>query len=366
METTAPTNGQHSGNGVPVSTTGAVPAPASLHAEVERCGRQIAALTEQLQETNQKIDGLREELAEIKSKTLLWRWQRFTSHRLTATAHYPPHPLKIPEHYRRLPELVEPPTIAIVTPSYNQGRFLERTLRSVLEQNYPCLKYAVQDGGSSDESIEVLRRHERQFAHWASHPDRGQAHAVNLGFQHVHGEIMAYLNSDDLLLPGALHCVADYFQRHPRVDVVYGHRILIDEDDHEVGRWILPRHDDAALRWLDTVPQETLFWRRRIWDKIGAGLDESFQFALDWDMLLRFQAAGARFARLPRFLGAFRLHQSQKTSTLMTRGEAETKLLRERSQARPVLLSEIEPAIRPYLRRQVLLRHLYRFGLVRY
>ncbi len=342
-------------------------AAAPLHAEMQRCTQYVVDLSKELRETRKEIERLRQDVRELKHKTLLHRWQRFTSHRLTAAPHYPPRPIRIPKHYTALPTLTNPPALAIVTPSFRQGHFLERTLRSVLEQNYPRLEFAVQDGGSQDSTVEVLQRCESRLQHWASHPDNGQAHAINLGFQHVGGDIMAYLNSDDLLLPGTLHYVADYFQRHPKVDVIYGHRVLIDENDAEVGRWVLPRHDDDTLGWVDFVPQETLFWRRSIWDKSGGKMDESFHFALDWDLLLRFVAAGAKIVRVPRFLGAFRLHDAQKTSTqIATRGEEEIQKLRERIQGRRVLLSEVGLAIKSYMRRHVWYRHLYRFGLVRY
>jgi hypothetical protein len=108
---------------------------------------------------------------------------------------------------------------------------------------------------------------------------------LNWGFRRITGEIMAYLNSDDLLIPGALHHVAEYFHRHPEVDI-----------DHDPV-WVLPPHDNDVLSWADYVPQETLFWRRRIWDKIGGAFDESFDFALDWDLLLRFRDVGARLVR---------------------------------------------------------------------
>src|SRR5207302_369335 len=143
------------------------------------------------------------------------------------------------------------------------------------------------------------------------------ANGLNVGFEHATGEIMAYLNSDDVLLPGALNYVANYFREHPEVDVVYGHRVVIDEYDQEIGRWVLPGHDDEVLSWADYVPQETLFWRRRIWEDAGGMIDESFRFAIDWDLLIRFRDAGARMARLPRFLGGFRVHPHQKTSKEM-------------------------------------------------
>jgi hypothetical protein len=124
--------------------------------------------------------------------------------------------------------------------------------------------------------------------------------------------VMAYLNSDDFIVPRALRFVGEYFATHPEVDVIYGHRIIIDGNDQEVGRWVMPRHDPAALEWIDYIPQETLFWRKRAWDLAG-GIDPNFHFALDWDLLARFQRAGCRMVRLPYFLGCFRVHEGQKT-----------------------------------------------------
>jgi glycosyltransferase involved in cell wall biosynthesis len=252
-----------------------------------------------------------------------------------------------------------------VTPSFGQGAFLERTLRSVLDQDYPRLEYIVQDGGSLDYSVAILERYRARLARCVSAPDRGQAHAVNLGFAGSTGEVMGYLNSDDLLLPGALHAVGAAFERHPEVDVVYGHRIVIDEEDREIGRWVLPTHDDVVLSWADYVPQETLFWRRRLWDRVGGHMDESFRFALDWDLLLRFRDAGARFLRLPRFLGCFRVHATQKTSARMEDlGLVEMARLRERCHGRAVTDDEIRGQVRPYLWRHLVRHKLYRLGLI--
>lgn len=118
---------------------------------------------------------------------------------------------------------------------------------------------------------------------------------------------------------------------HPEVDVIYGNRIVIDERDRQVGRWVLPPHDNEALLWVDYVPQETLFWRRSLWDRVGGCLDESFQFAFDWDLLLRFQKAGALIVRMPWFLGCFRVHDAQKTSAAYdTLGVAEITRIRQR------------------------------------
>lgn len=240
-------------------------------------------------------------------------------------------------------------------------------MRSVLDQHYPRLEYMVEDGGSTDETAEILERYRSRLHSARSGPDGGQTNALNRGFARATGEILAYLNSDDLLLPGAIRYVVNYFARHPEVDVVYGHRVLVDSAGREVARWVLPRHDDTMLVWADYVPQETMFWRRRIWDRIGGHFDESFQFAMDWDLLLRFRDAGARMVRLPRFLGAFRVHEEQKSQAqLESVGEPEMARLRRRSHGRDVTPVEIHQAIRPYRLRHVAYDRAYRWGLLRY
>jgi ubiquinone/menaquinone biosynthesis C-methylase UbiE len=295
------------------------------------------------------------------------RLKRRLSPRLGRLRQYAPRPLVIPERYRRCTPPLPAPVVSIVTPSLNQAPFLERSIRSVVSQAYPRLEYVVQDGASSDETEAILRRHRSTFTHCESLPDGGQARALNLGFGRTTGEIMAFLNADDVLLPGALSYVVSFFAKHPRVDVLYGHRVLIDEADAEIGVWVLPPHDDRVLAWADLVPQESLFWRRRIWEKAGGRVDESYRFALDWDLLLRFREAGARFARVPRFLAAFRVHPAQKTSVLLdTVGQQEMDRIRERCHGRPVAPLEIRAHLRPYLLRHLLFHHLFRLGLLRY
>ena len=253
--------------------------------------------------------------------------------------------------------------VSLVTPSFGQGRFLERTILSVLDQNYPALEYFVQDGGSDDETADVLKRHESRLAGWAMEADSGQSQAINRAFSRSHGEIMAWLNSDDLLLPGAVQSAVHFFQQHPEVDVVYGDRLLIDEQDREVGRWVLPGHDSALLSWLDCIPQETVFWRRRIWDRAGGRVDESFRFAMDWELLLRFREAGAVFAHLPRFLGAFRVHEAQKTNAAIAAvGLAEMNTLRKRALGRVPGRLEFLRAIAPYIGRHMVADWKYAAG----
>lgn len=245
----------------------------------------------------------------------------------------------------------------IVTPSYQQAAFLETCLRSVLTQTASNLRcdYVVQDGGSTDGSVAIIARHAHQLYAWESGPDGGQAAAIARGFSRLAGQpddIMAWLNSDDFYLPDALAHVAAYFAAHPEADVVYGHRLVVDENERVIGRWHLPPHDDAVLRLNDFVPQETLFWRRRIWDRVG-GIDSSLQFAMDWDLLLRFQQMGARMVRLPRFLGGFRVHRRQKTSQAMhTIGQTEIDWLRTRTHGHWISPEELatEPRLTRYLR----------------
>jgi glycosyltransferase involved in cell wall biosynthesis len=235
---------------------------------------------------------------------------------LGAFEQYQPRPLRHEVYPTFHNEGDQFPSMTIVTPSYNQATFLERTIESVISQAYPHLEYAVVDGGSTDGSKEILEKYRSGLAYAVSEADEGQAHAIVKGFSNTHGEIMAYLNSDDCLMPGALRYIGRYFRQHPEVDVIYGHRVIIDQDGLEIGRWVIPPHDAECVRRFDYIPQETLFWRRHFYEKVG-GLDVRFHFALDWDLILKFMRAGARFRRLPYFLACFRMHCEQKTSSLL-------------------------------------------------
>jgi GT2 family glycosyltransferase len=281
------------------------------------------------------------------------RTREVTSRRIGTLRHHSPEPLTLPSRYWRTTVPSQAPSISIVTPSFGQGQFIERTIHSVLGQSYPDLEYVVQDGGSTDQTVDILRHYSSALTHWESARDTGQADALNRGFAYTSGEIMAYLNSDDLVLPGSLAYVASYFASHPNVDVVYGHRVMIDDADRRLGIWVLPRHDDATMTLLDFIPQETLFWRRSVWDAVGGEFDTSFGFALDWDLLLRFRDAGARFARLPRFLGAFRVHPTQKTQLQQALCDVECNRLRLRVHGREVPHAEAVERVVPYLRAHV-------------
>ncbi len=280
---------------------------------------------------------------------------------------YPPRELRL-EKFPLSSRSARKPKLSIVTPSFQQGRFLEETIRSVLDQAIPACQYVVQDGGSTDGSGAILRQHASRLHTWASRPDQGQADAIKRGFARTAGapdDLMAWINADDFYLPGALSFVVDFFARHPEADVLYGHRILVDEQSQEVGRWFLPRHDDRVLRLYDFVPQETLFWRRRCWDVVG-GVDTSFNFAIDWDLLLRFQEAGARIVRVPYFLACFRIHSAQKTAAAMhDLGQREINRLRERTHGRSFSPDELEndPRLIRHLRRSAFVEFGWRLGV---
>jgi glycosyltransferase involved in cell wall biosynthesis len=227
--------------------------------------------------------------------------------------------------------MIQFPRISIITPSYNQARYVGWTARSVFLQRYPTLEYILMDGGSKDDTVKVLEPYRDRFAYFTSERDKGQSDAVHRGLQRATGDILAYLNSDDMLAPGALHFVADFFRRNPDVDVVYSHRVTVDSNNKALYYWMLPRHWTwYQLRW-DLIPQETTFWRRRLFEQCG-NVDPTFRFALDYDLFSRFMTAGARFERVNRFLGVFRTHEEAKTTQwLNTIGEDEISLVRQRN-----------------------------------
>jgi glycosyltransferase involved in cell wall biosynthesis len=216
------------------------------------------------------------------------------------------------------------PKISIVTPSFNHGKFIEYTVRSVVHQRYPALEYIVMDGGSTDETMSILDVYKAYFAHVTSERDEGQADAVARGFERSTGDIMAYLNSDDMLAPGTLEFVAHFFADHPNVDAIYSHRLAVDENNRVIWYWMLPKHNSYLMRRWDLIPQETCFWRRSLFERAG-NVDKSFQFAMDYDLFVRYMAEG-QFKRVNRFLAAFRQHSAAKTTQLMqTVGVAEVQ-----------------------------------------
>jgi len=182
------------------------------------------------------------------------------------------------------------PKVSIVTPSFNQAPFLEQTLRSVLGQDYPNLEYIVIDGGSTDGSLEIIQRYADRLAYWQSQPDQGQTDAINQGFAHATGEILAWLNSDDLLLPGAVSAAVKALQEHPEAAMVYGDALLINAQGKTIGKFPAAQTDLRKLRrGYVHIPQQASFFRAELWRKVGP-LDVSFYFAMDYDLWVRLAA----------------------------------------------------------------------------
>lgn len=207
------------------------------------------------------------------------------------------------------------PSIAIVTPSYNTGRFIGPCVRSVLEQDYPHVDYIVMDGGSTDETVDVLKSFGPKLR-WVSQKDKGQSDAIVRGFQQTSGEILGWLNSDDTFEPGALRAVAEFFAANPDIDLVYGDADYTDTRDRHIAPCvhIEPYSRERLFRYSDFLVQPATFFRRNIYDKVG-GVDVSIHWAMDYDLWLRMVAAGAKVAYLPKLLAHFRWLHDNKTAT---------------------------------------------------
>ena len=203
------------------------------------------------------------------------------------------------------------PKITIVTPSFNQGHFLEQTIRSVLDQGYPNLEYFVVDGGSTDNSVEVIKKYESRITWWVSEKDRGQSHALNKGFERATGDVYFWINSDDYLYPGALDRVAAEWAKGARW--VQGWVMTLEADG---GEWPeLPRPMGNVADWFvrNPVPQQASFWDARLTRELGP-FREDFRYAFDYEFWMRVRMkAGLRPTVVHRCLGSYRLHASSKT-----------------------------------------------------
>jgi glycosyltransferase involved in cell wall biosynthesis len=206
------------------------------------------------------------------------------------------------------------PLVSIVTPSYGQVRFLENTIQSVFDQDYPNIEYIIVDGGSSDGSVEIIRRYADRLAWWVSEKDRGQTDAINKGFARAKGDILAWLNSDDTYAPHAITEAVEFLRARPEVGLVYGDANFIDENGNVLGRFPAAQTDYRRLRQgYVHIPQQASFWRAYLWRKVGP-LDPSFYFAMDYDLWVRLSKL-APVHYVPRLWANFRLHAQGKTIT---------------------------------------------------
>lgn len=209
------------------------------------------------------------------------------------------------------------PKITIITPTLNQGIFLERTIQSVLKQNYPHLEFFVLDGGSTDQTLEILERYRQQLCYW-SEPDTGQSQAINKGLARASGDIVAFLNSDDEYEPNALLTVGQYFLKHPEAEWVCGKCRIIDESGNERYGWI-SRYKDLLLRFgnlhllsvVNFIAQPAVFWKRELINEVGY-FDESLSVVMDYDYWLRLiQKSPYHF--IDAYLARFRIYWTSKT-----------------------------------------------------
>ncbi|GAM09746.1 chondroitin synthase [Geobacter sp. OR-1] len=205
------------------------------------------------------------------------------------------------------------PKISIVTPSFNQGRFIEKTILSVIEQDYPNLEYIIIDGGSTDESVEIIKKYEKHLVYWVSEPDRGQSHAINKGFDRATGEIFGWLNSDDWYHPGALNAVAEAFTANPDAGAVVGGGDYVDEGGMVIVRTVPSVVTvDTICTWFDShFWQPSCFFTNVVWGKCGP-LDESLDLAMDIDLWLKI-AKEFTFSTIEEILSSSLRHATAKT-----------------------------------------------------
>lgn len=207
------------------------------------------------------------------------------------------------------------PKISIVSPSYNQGKYLERSIQSVLSQKYPLLEYFIVDGASSDNSVEIIKQHEHLLAHWVSEPDKGQADALRKGFEWATGDILGWLNSDDCLEPGALEFIGCFFAENPDID------LIIANDVVEINGWSYPNipRNHVSIKHLlagQILYQDAIFFRRSLYFKT-TGINPDFWGAMDYDLWLKFFLGQARYKLFPdKTISRFTMHPNQKSTDL--------------------------------------------------
>jgi GT2 family glycosyltransferase len=206
-----------------------------------------------------------------------------------------------------------PPRITVVTPSYNQASFLEATMLSVLGQRYPNLEYFVYDGGSSDDSVATIKRYESELAGWVSARDEGQSDAINRAFERSTGDILCWLNSDDLHWPHTLREVARVLAGQTDQPIIVSGGCVIFHEAENRGGIVAPApHDPERLKRCDYLVQPSTFWTRAAWDRVGK-LDQALHYAFDWDWFLRALPI-CRFETVPAILSSYRIHSQHKSS----------------------------------------------------
>lgn len=203
------------------------------------------------------------------------------------------------------------PKISIITPSFNQGQFIEETIRSVLLQGYPNLEYIIIDGGSKDDTFHIIKKYEKWLSYWVSEADKGQAQAINKGFRKSNGDILAWLNSDDTYMPNAFRRVAEIFLSINDIKMIYGDVNFIDKDSNFLKIFKTQQFDLISQIYTNMVPQQASFWRKEIFDHVGF-LDETYHHPFDNDFFIRVGTT-CKVLYEPTLLANYRLHPQSKT-----------------------------------------------------
>jgi glycosyltransferase involved in cell wall biosynthesis len=221
------------------------------------------------------------------------------------------------------------PKISVVTPSFNQAEFLERTIKSVLDQGYPNLEYIIVDGGSTDGSVDIIRKYQSQVAYWVSEADKGQAHAINKGLRRATGDWVAWQNSDDVYYPGVFASLADMAKKHPDIKLIVGDMMLIDTSDQILRdiRYVRPCHKAMLVEGM-LLANQVSFWRRDIHQQLG-WMDEDLHFSFDYEWFLRL-TKHCEGIHANRFWGALRLHGGSKLSKWPEKACLEHAMVRPR------------------------------------
>ena len=205
------------------------------------------------------------------------------------------------------------PKISIVVPSYNQDYFLEKTILSILNQNYPNLELIIIDGGSTDKSLNIIKKYEKYIDYWVSEKDKGQSDALNKGFHRATGEIIGWQNSDDLYLPNCFSVVVKHFKKYPKADIIYGNRLEIDENDRIIGESRYTRFSRIVQQYDGiSLGTQSTFWKKTLFSKIGF-LDVDLELMMDYEFFLRAIIQKVRFKNIPYYLGALRWYETTKT-----------------------------------------------------
>lgn len=205
--------------------------------------------------------------------------------------------------------------ITVITPSYNQAQYLEQTILSVIGQEYPNLEYIIMDGGSTDNSVDIIKKHEHHLTYWQSQKDNGQGAAINAGFAMATGDILCWLNSDDMFMPGALLKIAKLFSNINKPTILFGNCLHFNEHNSRTrGSDVVKSHKELKLELCDYIIQPSTFWNRSAWEQTGK-INELFHYTFDWEWFIRAKKLGVTFSPINDYLSLYRIHEAHKSGS---------------------------------------------------